>query len=140
MDWRVRGLNPDGGEIFYISVHANTCKMYTRSFRETERPEPSAEYTASSAEVENGLELYLRFPSPSAYACREATLNFKLTYWLFIRHGDKYSQILQSRFPVRNVLTIDMAGKIYQIAGVFKQCRAAVTWDWTVAPSETMRR
>jgi len=80
MDWRVRGLNPDGGEIFYISVHANTCKMYTRSFRETERPERGAEYTASSAEVEKGLELYLRFPSPSAYACREATLNFKLTY------------------------------------------------------------
>ena len=54
--------------------------MYTRPFRETERPERGAEHTASSAEVEKGLELYLRFPSPSAYECREATLNFTLTY------------------------------------------------------------
>ena len=78
MDWRVRGWNPDGGEISYISVLANTSKMYTRPFRDTERPERGAEYTASSAEVEKGLELYLRFSSPSA--CREATLNCKLTY------------------------------------------------------------
>jgi len=119
MDWRVRGLNPDGGEIFYISVLANSCKMYTRSFRETERPDLGAEHAASSAEVEKALELDFRFPSSSAYACREATLNFTLTYWLYIRHGDKYLQILQSRFPARNVLTIAMADKINQVAGVF---------------------
>ena len=120
-------MNPDGGEIFYISVHANTCKMYTRSFRETERPDLGAEHAASSAEVEKALELDFRFPSSSAYACREATLNFTLTYWLYIRHGDKYSQILQSRFPIRNVLTIAMADKIKKVAGVFQQCRAAGT-------------
>jgi len=140
MDSKVRGLNPDGGKIFYISVHPTSCKMYTRPFRETEGPEIGAEHTASSAEVEKGLELYLRFPSPSAYACREATIIITLTYWLYFRHGDKYLQILQSRFPVRNVLTIAMADKIYQIASVFKQCRAAGTWDWIVAPSKTMRR
>ena len=78
MDSKVRGLNPDGGKIFYISVHPTSCNMYTRVFRETDRPERVAEHTASSAEVEKGLDLYLRFPSPSAYACREATLNFKL--------------------------------------------------------------
>ena len=80
MDSKFRGLNPDRGKIFYISVHPNSCKMYTRPFRKTDRPERGAEHTSSSAEVEKGLELYFRFPSSSAYACREATLIITLTY------------------------------------------------------------
>ena len=75
-----QGIESRRGREFLHFRHANNCNMYTRSFRETERPERGAEYTTSSAEVQKVLELYLRFPSPSAYACREATLNFKLTY------------------------------------------------------------
>ena len=40
IDWTVRGLNPDGGQIFSFSF----TQMYTRSFRATKRPERIAKH------------------------------------------------------------------------------------------------
>jgi len=44
----------------------------------------------SSAEVENGVELYLHFTPPPSYACHVVTLTFTLTYLQYIWHGVKY--------------------------------------------------
>ena len=65
MDWTVRGLNPDGGEIFSIPVHPTSCEMYTSCFRETKRPARNAEHPPLLA-----LRLRKAWNSASAYPLR----------------------------------------------------------------------
>jgi hypothetical protein len=75
--------------------------MGTGPFPAVKRPEQGANNpTASSAEVVNGLELYILHFSSTAYACHEVIFTFTSSTKVYSLTGTKFYQILNNNSQI----------------------------------------